>query len=98
MTDEIFLSLIPEGAESRITSCEICSLTGIKGSEVRRIVNRLRERGEPIASDGEGYFIAKTYEELEHTLRQLDSRINAIKRARDGLNDAAHNLIFAKEG
>ena len=91
---ETFLMLIPKGSDSRITSSEIETLTGMKGSAIRATVNELRSSGNPIASDKNGYYIATTTAELEHTIRQLESRIKSINKARNGLLDAAFNLIF----
>lgn len=97
MDYEVFLMLIPKGEENRITSKEIESLTGMKGAEVRATVNALRTEGHPIASDGKGYYMAVTQSEILKTIRNLDSRINAINKAKTGLKKAMFNLIFQEE-
>ena len=88
------LDFIPEGREHRITSRELERITDLKGSEIRREVNRLRTAGEPIASDANGYYIATTPEELIATIINLQSRRNAMERAIEGLNDARFNMTF----
>ena len=57
----------------------------VKGSEIRRIVNSLRSKGEPICSDYDGYFYADNQHEINATIAQLTSRIQKIAKARDGL-------------
>ena len=55
------------------------------GSEIRRIVNSLRSKGEPICSNYDGYFYADNQHEISATIAQLTSRIQKIAKARDGL-------------
>ena len=88
------LDLIPKGAENRITSRELESITHLSGSTIRAMVNTLRAQGEPIGSDGKGYFIAVKQEEIISTIRNLGSRIKAMERAREGLLQAQFNMIF----
>lgn len=95
MTRDI-VALIPKGETSRITSGEIGTLTNLKGSEIRRIVNESRSKFIPIASDGNGYFIATEPEELTHTIAQLNSRIHKMIKAREGLKKAQKNMMEAK--
>lgn len=82
------VELIPKGEENRITSGQIGELTNLKGSEIRRIVNESRSNFVPIASDGDGYFIATHPDELNHTIAQLNSRIHKMIKAREGLKKA----------
>lgn len=58
------------------------------GREIRTAVNALRSDGEPICSDENGYYYAVTEQELRHSIRQLDSRIGQIERAKNGLEKA----------
>jgi hypothetical protein len=80
--------LIPKGENNRITSTEISQLTNIKGSTIRQIVNKSRANFVPIASDADGYFMAETPEELDHTIAQINSRIHKMIQAREGLKKA----------
>lgn len=97
MTDEIFLALIPREPGERITSKYIERITGMTGSEVRATINSLRREGHPIGSDYRGYYMATTQREILRTIRNLDSRIKAINRAKEGLRKAMYNLTFEEE-
>ena len=57
----------------------------VKGTEIRRMVNSLRCKGEPICSDLDGYYYADNQHEINATIAQLSSRIHKIAQARDGL-------------
>lgn len=87
MKTEIIV-LIPKGENNRITSTEISHLTNIRGSTIRKIVNDSRANFIPIASDANGYFMAETPEELDHTIAQINSRIHKMIQAREGLKKA----------
>ena len=91
------LDFLPKGNESHITSRDLESITNLKGSEIRREVNRLRTAGEPIASDANGYYIATTQEALTATIKNLQSRRNAMNRAIEGLMEAKYKLVFGGE-
>ena len=80
--------LIPKGETNRITATEISKLTSINGSTIRQIVNNSRANFIPIASDGEGYFMAEKPEELDHTIAQINSRTHKMIQAREGLKKA----------
>ena len=82
------IMLIPKGESNRISSVEIKNLTGIEGSTIRKIVNDSRANFIPIASDSNGYFIAETPDELDHTIAQINSRIHKMIQAREGLKKA----------
>ena len=62
----------------------------MKGTEIRRIVNSLRCKGEPISSDLDGYYYADNQLEIKATIAQLSSRIQKIAQARDGLLSCAN--------
>ena len=87
MKTDIIL-LIPKGDAHRITASEISQLTDINAPTVRQIVNASRANFVPIASAGNGYFIAETPDELDHTIAQLNSRIHKMIQAREGLKKA----------
>lgn len=80
--------LIPNGESQRITSTEIRQATNINGATIRKIVNKARANFVPIASDENGYFMAETPEELDHTIAQINSRIHKMIQAREGLKKA----------
>lgn len=75
--------------ESLTVSSKMLEMTfQMRGPELRRILNRLRSAGVPICSTDQGYYYAKTEEELQHTIRQLRSRIKKISHAERGLTKA----------
>ena len=59
---------------------------GIKGIQVRHMVNALRRDGVPIASNGSGYFYAATDQEVRATIAHLTRRISGIAAAIRGLD------------
>ena len=74
------------GADSAATSRELELTFGIKGIEVRHLVNQLRRDGVPIASSGSGYYYAVTEQEVRATIAHLTRRIGGIAAAIHGLN------------
>lgn len=87
MKTDIIL-LIPKGEGSRITSSEISKLANVSGVTIRQVVNNSRANFVPIASDGNGYFMAENPDELDHTIAQINSRIHKMIQAREGLKKA----------
>ena len=57
----------------------------MSGSDIRMTVNEMRCRGVPICSSARGYYYAKTTEDIERTLRHLNSRAEKIQKAREGM-------------
>ena len=92
------------GERNIISSRELEATFRIRGSELRRMINHLRADGIPICSTDKGYFYAETNEELERTIRQLQSRIKKIARAEHGLVKAlerrtnSNQITFPLEG
>lgn len=74
------------GEFNAATSRELELTFGIKGIEVRHLVNQLRRDGVPIASSGSGYFYAATEQEVRATIAHLTRRISGIAAAIRGLN------------
>ena len=74
------------GEFNAATSRELELTFGIKGIEVRHLVNQLRRDGVPIASSGNGYFYAATEQEVRATIAHLTRRISGIAAAIRGLN------------
>ena len=58
---------------------------GISGRVLREAVNELRCNGHPVCSDENGYYYASSEAELLATIRQLNSRISKIAKAKNGL-------------
>lgn len=76
------------GAAQAVSSSELEAAFSMSGREIRTAVNALRSAGEPICSDENGYYYAASEQELKHSIRQLDSRIGQIERAKKGLEKA----------
>ena len=64
-----------QGKDNAIVSRALEERLGCKGTMIREMVNELRSAGVPICSDRNGYYIAKSREELDHTIVQLKSRV-----------------------
>ena len=74
-----------QGKDNAIVSRALEERLGCKGTMIREMVNELRSAGVPICSDRNGYYIAKSREELDRTIVQLKSRVKKIQSAIDGL-------------
>ena len=79
------------GKANAVKSPELEARFGISGPILREVVNELRCRGYPICSDNSGYYYAETEAELAATIRQLNSRIGKIAKAKSGLVRAMEN-------
>lgn len=73
------------GAGKAIQSKSLALRLQISGRKIRDIVNALRCEGYPICSDDGGYYYAANRQEAMRSIRQLNSRIEKIAEAKDGL-------------
>jgi len=80
-----YLKKYRRGQESAASSKELEAAFHVKGTELRRAVNRLRCDGYPICSDTTGYFYAARQSEVRATVAQLTGRISKIAAATKGL-------------
>ncbi len=80
-----YLKQYRRGQESAASSKELEAVFHVKGTELRRAVNRLRCDGHPICSDATGYFYAARQSEIRATVAQLTGRISKIAAATKGL-------------
>jgi len=80
-----YLKEYRRGQESAASSRELEAAFHVKGTELRRAVNRLRCNGYPICSDATGYFYAARQSEIGATVAQLTGRISKIAAATKGL-------------
>ena len=80
-----YLKQYRRGQESAASSKELEAVFHVKGTELRRAVNRLRCDGWPICSDATGYFYAARQSEIRATVAQLTGRISKIAAATKGL-------------
>ena len=84
------------GQFNATTSRELELSFGIKGIEVRHLVNQLRREDIPIASNGSGYFYAATEQEVRATIAHLTRRISGIAAAIHGLNRSLEQFDTAQ--
>lgn len=80
-----YLKKYRRGQGSAASSRELEAAFHVKGTELRRAVNRLRCNGYPICSDATGYFYAARESEIRATVAQLTGRISKIAAAKNGL-------------
>ena len=88
-----YLKAYHTGEAQAVTSRELETVFRIRGPCLRKAVNRLRGDGVPICSCDSGYYYAETVEELDHTIRQLFSRIKRILHAVLGLKKARRKFV-----
>ncbi len=78
MTEQVLHLIEKRNKDNPIQSKVIEKTLFLAGSEIRGIIHELRLSGHPIASDSNGYYMAESIEELDHTIAQLKSRGNKI--------------------
>ena len=84
------------GRRYRVGGAELERVLHISGTDLRKLVNKLRRQGVPIASDRQGYFYAVTAGEIYATIHQLnqmkqglDAAIGGLERALDSFGGEA---------
>ena len=80
------------GRAYRVSGKELERVMGLSGTDLRKIVNRLRRKGVPIASDQNGYFYAQTAGEVYATIRNLKKMRAGLDAAIQGLEQALDNF------
>ena len=93
----IYLKTSCAGRKSRVSSTELEQVLHIRQADLRKLVNRLRRKGNPICSDRNGYFYAVTAGEVYATIRQLREMENGLKAAIGGLEQSL-NLFHEQQG
>ncbi len=76
------------GRRYRVSGGELERVLNLSGTDLRKLVNRLRRRGVPIASDRSGYFYAVNAGEVYSTIRQLRQMAAGLEKAIAGLEDS----------
>ena len=84
------------GEQNAVTSRELEIAFGVKGIELRNLINTLRRSGVPIASSGSGYFYAATEQEVRATIAHMTHRISGIAAAIHGLTQALEQFDTAQ--
>lgn len=85
MKDQIESIIKHRTKDNPIYSAEIERRLEIAGTQVRDLIRELRREGKPIANSHKGYFWAATYEEIEPTLTDLNSRAISLHETISGL-------------
>ena len=88
MREERLLSYLKgacPGRKYRVSGSDLERALNISGTDLRKLVNRLRRQGVPLASDRQGYFYAATAGEVYTTIRQLQQMVNGLQKAIAGL-------------
>ncbi len=88
MHDDEFVSYLKDvhsGVQSCVSGAVLAKTFRVSENELRRRVNRLRRKGNPIASNRSGYFYAVNAGEVYATVRQLESMDDGLRAAIDGL-------------
>lgn len=85
------------GEEKAVQSRCLENRFQMNGRRVRDIVNALRCEGYPICSGDDGYYYAASKKELLESIGQLNSRIEKISKAKDGLMTSLEIFSDSKE-
>lgn len=83
-----YLRSVCYGRRRIISSAALERTMGLSGTELRRLVSRLRRKGIPIASSRTGYWYAATAMEVYTTVRQLRQMADGLEKAIAGLESA----------
>ncbi len=95
MREEKLLAYLKESCRGRrrtVKSAELERSLHLSGTDLRKLVNRLRRKGVPIGSSRDGYFYAKTAGEVYATIRQLQVMEQGLRAAIQGLESALDNF------
>lgn len=76
------------GKKRRVSGAELKRTLHISGTDLCKLVHRLRCKGVPVASDRHGYYYATTAGEIYATIRILRKMVEGLLRAIKGLEDA----------
>lgn len=80
------------GRAYRVSGAELGRTLDISGTDLRKLVNRLRKKKKPICSDHSGYFYAATAGEVYATIRQLQQMVRGLEAAIHGLEAAVEDF------
>lgn len=81
-------ALQTHGVTNPLRSDKLEAATGFKSTEVRALVNALRQDGVPVCSNSKGYYLARTAAELDITIKHMRQRAASITQAAAGLEVA----------
>ncbi len=81
------------GADNALLGSRLCSIFGLTNSLLRKNVVELRAEGYPVCSDRNGYFYAKSPEEIDITIAYLEGRIQEMSHATEGIRRAKDDFV-----
>lgn len=84
------------GREHRVSGRTLERALGIRGTDLRKLVSRLRKRGIPICSDRNGYFYAVQASEVYTTIHQLEAWIAGARASVQGLEQSLDSFAERK--
>jgi len=87
-----------KGRNKTIKSAELERAMEMSGTDLRKLVNKLRRKSVPICSGADGYFYAKTAGDILRTIRQLKVMIKGLQAAVDGLEAALDKFVEPDSG
>ena len=82
-----------KGRRRTIKSAELECAMEMSGTDLRKLVNKLRRKSVPICSGADGYFYAKTAGDILRTIRKLKVMIKGLQAAVDGLEAALDKFV-----
>lgn len=88
MREERLLAYLKGACSGRqyvVRGVDLEQVLGVSGTDLRKLVNRLRRKGVPIGSSRDGYFYARTAGEVYSTIRQLQGMASGLEAAIRGL-------------
>ena len=99
MNDEtlrVYLKTNCYGKSHLIAGSALEQQLSMGGSDLRKRISRLRRKGVPIASNGNGYFYAATEQEVRATIAHMTHRISGIAAAIRGLSRSLERFDTAQ--
>ena len=77
-----------KGRQHPVKSVELERSLNMSGTDLRKLINKLRRKAVPICSSRDGYFYAKTAGDIVRTIRKLEIMIQGLQAAINGLTAA----------
>lgn len=98
-SEERLIARIKKATPSNpIISKDLECYLGVSGAAVRDIVRTLRRNGVPVGSSGSGYFYARSLEEYEPTITDLEHRaislLNTVSAMRSAYDAPTQTSLF----
>jgi len=86
-------SLIDVLKERKLTRSELSNYLGIPDRQARKIIEKLRNQGNLIVNNGDGYFIAKTKEEAKEFLSEYCAAWVSMSETAQVMIEAYERLV-----